>query len=66
MPRIQGVRSVTREDRLQSLSIVVYDGHFDKIHYALAMASSAAAIDTNVTLFFTMDARMARYAAQPR
>ncbi len=39
-----------------SLSIVVYDGHFDKIHYALAMASSAAALDKPATLFFTMDA----------
>ena len=44
------------DDHLSSLSIVIYDGHFDKIHYALAMASSAAAIETTVTLFFTMDA----------
>ena len=38
------------------LSVVVYDGHFDKVHYALAMAAAAAAIDRPVTLFFTMDA----------
>lgn len=38
------------------LSVVVYDGHFDKVHYALAMAASAAAIDRPTTLFFTMDA----------
>jgi peroxiredoxin family protein len=44
------------DKRLSQLSIVVYDGHYDKIHYALAMASAAAAIDTPVTLFFTMDA----------
>ena len=46
-------------DRLNTLSIIIYDGHFDKIHYALAMASAAAAIDTKVTLFFTMDAARA-------
>ncbi len=40
----------------EQLSIVFYDGHFDKVHYGLAMASSAAAIDTPVTLFFTMSA----------
>ena len=38
------------------LSIVVYDRHFDKVHYALVMASAAAAIGTPATLFFTMDA----------
>ncbi|MEQ8667162.1 MAG: DsrE/DsrF/DrsH-like family protein [Rhodospirillales bacterium] len=38
------------------LSVVVYDGHYDKVHYALAMAAAAAAIDRPVTLFFTMDA----------
>lgn len=38
------------------LSIVVYDGHYDKVHYALAMAAAAAAIDRPVSLFFTMDA----------
>lgn len=43
-------------DPVSDLSIILYDGHFDRIHYALAMASSAAAIDVAVTLFFTMDA----------
>ena len=38
------------------LSIVVYAGFYDKVHYALVMASSAAAIDRPVTLFFTMGA----------
>ena len=38
------------------LSIVVFSGDFAKIHYALAMASGAAAINRAVTLFFTMDA----------
>ena len=38
------------------LSIVVFSGHFDKVHYALIMAAAAAAIDKPVTLFFTMGA----------
>jgi peroxiredoxin family protein len=42
--------------KMERLSIVIYDGHFDKVHYGLAMASSAAAMDIPVTLFFTMSA----------
>jgi len=37
------------------LSIIVFSGDYDRIHYALAMASSAVAIDRDVTLFFTME-----------
>jgi peroxiredoxin family protein len=36
------------------LSIVVFSGAFDKIHYALVMAAAAVASNTPVTLFFTM------------
>ena len=43
----------------EKLSIIVYDGHFDKVHYALVMASGAAAIGREVTLFFTMSASRA-------
>jgi len=49
--------------RPQKLSIIVFSGAFDKIHYALVMASAAAAIDTPVTLFFTMEG--ARALLQP-
>ncbi len=38
------------------LSIIVHSGEFDRVHYALAMAAAAAAIDRPVTLFFTMEA----------
>ena len=38
------------------LSIVVFSGAFDKVHYALVLASAAAAVDRAVTLFFTMEA----------
>jgi len=38
------------------LSIVVFAGDFDKVHYALVLASGAAAVGKAVTLFFTMDA----------
>lgn len=37
----------------QALSIVVFSGGFDRVHYALVMASAAAASNRRVTLFFT-------------
>ena len=45
--------STTRPGKL---SLVVYSGDFDKVHYALAMAAAAAAIGMPATLFFTMGA----------
>ena len=36
------------------LSIVVFSGDFDRVHYALVMAAAAIASNTPVTLFFTM------------
>ena len=50
-------------ERPGKLSIVVFSGDFDKIHYALVMASAAAAIDIPVTLFFTMGASRALLAS---
>ncbi len=41
-------------DPPDKLSIVVFAGHYDKVHYALVMASAAAAVSRPVTLFFTM------------
>lgn len=38
------------------LSIIVYSGDYGRVHYALAMASAAAAMNRPVTLFFTMGA----------
>jgi peroxiredoxin family protein len=38
------------------LSIIVYSGDYGRVHYALAMASAAAAINRPVTLFLTMGA----------
>ena len=38
------------------LSLIVYSGAFDKVHFALATAAAAIATNTPVTLFFTMDA----------
>jgi len=51
-------------DRPDKLSIVVFSGDFDKVHYALVMAS-AAAIDIPATLFFTMAASRALLATPP-
>jgi peroxiredoxin family protein len=36
------------------LSLVVFSGAFDRVHYALVMAAAAVASNTPVTLFFTM------------
>jgi peroxiredoxin family protein len=38
------------------LSIVVFSGAFDRVHYALMLASSAVSIGRNAALFFTMEA----------
>jgi peroxiredoxin family protein len=47
----------------RKLSLVVYSGAFAKVHYALVLASAAAAVGTPATLFFTMDA--ARFLQKP-
>ncbi len=36
------------------LSIVVFSGDFDRVHYALVMAAAAVASNTPATIFFTM------------
>ncbi|MGK9165803.1 DsrE/DsrF/DrsH-like family protein [Inquilinus limosus] len=38
---------------IDALSIVVFDGRFDRVHYALVLASAAAATNRKATLFFT-------------
>ncbi len=46
----------TRPDKL---SLIVFSGDIDRVHYALVMASATAAIATPVTVFFTMEATRA-------
>jgi len=53
-------RAARRPDKL---SVVVFAGNFEKVHYALAAACAAAAIDMPATLFFTMGACRALLAA---
>ncbi len=38
------------------LSIVVFSGDFERVHYAFSMAAASAAVDRPATLFFTMEA----------
>lgn len=38
------------------LSVVVFSGAFDRVHYALVMASAALSVGRPATLFFTMEA----------
>jgi len=40
-------------DGPEKLSIIVFDGRFERVHYALVMASAAAATSRAATLFFT-------------
>ena len=47
------------------LSLVVFSGEFDRIHYALVMAAAAVASNTPVTVFFTMWAGRALAKALP-
>ncbi len=42
--------------RPRRLSVVVHSEEVDKVHYAFAMASAAAAVNIPATLFFTMGA----------
>lgn len=51
--------------RPDKLSVIVFSGTVEKVHYALATAAAAAAIDMPVTLFFTMEASRALEAAGP-
>ena len=53
------------DNHLDKLSIIVYSGYFDEVHYALVMASAAAAVSRQVTLFFTMDACIALEKTKP-
>lgn len=41
------------------LSLIIQSGDYDRVHYALVMASAALAIGKPVTLFFTMSATRA-------
>lgn len=52
-------------DRPDSLSIIVFSGDFERVHYALVLAAGAAALGTPVTLFFTMGATRALVSADP-
>ena len=45
--------------RPEKISIIVFSGDMNKVHYALAMASASAAIDIPATLLFTMEATRA-------
>ncbi len=47
------------------LSVIVFSGTFEKVHYALVLAASAAAIGRPATLFFTMEGCRALLEAGP-
>ena len=47
------------DGRPERLSLIVYSGTFERVHYALVLASAAAAVGIPATLFFTMEASRA-------
>ena len=47
------------------LSLVVFSGDYDRVHYAFVMASAAAATGRPVTLFLTMGALKVLLAERP-
>lgn len=50
---------------IDKLSIVVFSGDYDRVHYALATAAAACAVGKAVTLFFTMGATRALLGPRP-
>jgi len=42
------------KDARGAFGIIVHSGDIERVHYALALASSAAAVNTSAILFFTM------------
>ena len=59
VPRL-GETSLAERERL---SIVLLSGSFERVHYGLCMASTAAALERPVTLFVTLGALRALVAA---
>ena len=49
-------RSAMGEAGQPGLSLIVFSGPYDRVHYALVLAAAAAAIDRPVSLFFTGEA----------
>ncbi len=47
---------------LGKLSLIVFSDDYAKVHYALAAAAAAAAVDRPATLFFTMGGARALFA----
>jgi peroxiredoxin family protein len=53
------IMSAAEPSAPDKLSLVVFSGDYERVHYALAMAAAAVATNKPVTLFFTMGAARA-------
>jgi len=49
----------------ERLAVIVHSGDVERVHYALALASAAAALNVPATLFFTMGGIRALLADKP-
>ena len=65
MDRPQGEKGPSLAER-ERLCVVLLSGRFERAHYALCMASAAAALERPVTLFVTLGALRALLAADAR
>ncbi len=54
MPAAESASGQSSVPSVQGLSVVVFSGAYDRVHYALAMAAAAVSINRPATLFFTM------------
>lgn len=59
-PSASAAENAASPDRL---SLVLFSGAFDRVHYALTLAAAALAVNRPATLFFTMGATRALLAA---
>jgi peroxiredoxin family protein len=65
MPPEQAPGERSDEQGPDKLSMIVLSGEFERVHYALVLASAAAAIGKPATLFFTGQALRALRSADP-
>jgi peroxiredoxin family protein len=63
MPPEQAPAEISDEQGPDKLSVLVLSGSFERVHYALVLASAAAAIGKPATLFFTGQALRALRSA---
>ena len=47
---------LSKNENMGPLSLIVFSGNFDKVHYALTISAASSALSIPTTLLFTMEA----------